>query len=98
MEKPSNQFGGVSRETAVATTNEEGSFSAEASVGAAITLTGEYAGDVYQSGLKTFVVRSDGYEELEITLGYGCPELLVYIKAANNQVEDIGASRAKSSP
>jgi len=78
IEKPTNQFGGVDEATERGTTKTNGTFTFEASVGAAFS-RGEFGGDVYQSRLKTFVVSCEGYRPIEITIGYGCPNLLIQL-------------------
>jgi hypothetical protein len=77
-EKPTRQFGGVDKATEKAKSLVDGSFSFDASVGAAITM-GEHGGDVYQSGFKTFIVSKEGYEALEVIVGYGCPDLYIQL-------------------
>ena len=83
VELPTRQFGGVSEETTQDTTDSEGKFSFKTSVGAAITSTGEYAGDIYQSRLKTFDIRADDYQDISVSVGLQCPELLIQVRAAN---------------
>ncbi|MBK1834883.1 hypothetical protein [Roseibacillus ishigakijimensis] len=66
-------------------TDSKGAFLLGSFVGAALSL-GEYEGDVYQSDFKTFVVSCEGYENLEITVGFGCPE--VFIQLTPIKVDD----------
>lgn len=79
VEKPTRQFSGPDKEDKRAVTLEDGRFSFVVSVGAAITMGEEYGGDVYQSGFKTFVVSCEGYKTLEVTVGYGCPNLYIQL-------------------
>jgi len=83
-EKPTRQFGGVDKATEQAKSIVDGSFSFEASIGAAITMR-KHGGDAYQSGLKTFVVSREGYKSLEITVGYGCPDLYIQTKCRTSR-------------
>jgi hypothetical protein len=86
-EMPSRQFGGVRVETLVSKADDAGKVAFKTSVGAAITLSGDFAGDIYQSCLKTFVLKAPGHEDMRITVGFGCPEMLVYMKPANKTLE-----------
>ena len=89
IEKPTRQFGGVDKDTERAATKANGTFSFEASVGAAFSM-GEFGGDVYQSRLKTFVVSCEGYRPLEITIGYGCPNLLIQLTKTGAEQDGTG--------
>ncbi|MGJ8655761.1 MAG: hypothetical protein ACSHX6_04850 [Akkermansiaceae bacterium] len=77
VEKPTRQFSGPDKEEERAITKKDGRFSFVVSVGAAITMGEGFGGDVYQSGFKTFVVSCEGYQTLEVTVGFGCPGLFI---------------------
>ena len=77
-EKPVDLGDGKLSDSKKITTESEGVFLLETFVGAAYSM-GEYEGDVYQSGFKTFVVSCEGFENLEITVGFGCPEIFIQL-------------------
>ena len=76
--------GGGGSKTLKTETEETGRFALESFVGASIAL-GEYAGDRYQTSFRTFIVSCEGYQDLEITVGFGCPEVLIQLTAKQNE-------------
>ena len=76
--KPVDLGAGKFSDSKKITTESEGAFILETFVGAAYSM-GEYKGDAYQSGFKTFAVSCEGFENLEITVGFGCPEVIIQL-------------------
>ena len=78
-ELPSNQFGGVRDQIAIATSNENGLISFTGTFGAAIQIGGKNNGAVYQSGRKEYIVSAPGYAPAVISLCLSHPAFKVIL-------------------
>ncbi len=80
IELPSRQFGGVPKEHVAVTSRANGSFACDACVGAAFQTGGPTPGAIYQSANKKYKIVHPHYQGLEISIGYGCPALKIYLQ------------------